>query len=149
MTKIDSSFYLSNQQQTAGSGSNTLGKDAFLKILMAQIKNQSPMDPMKDKEFIAQMTQFSSLEQMTNLSQSMQEFMSSQSMTPVVKYSGLIGREVSYPVRNEETGFATEYQTGTVKAVSQKAGDTKLVLENGQSVHVHDIMKVSKKTTEE
>ncbi|WP_079529850.1 flagellar hook assembly protein FlgD [Halobacillus hunanensis] len=149
MTKIDPSLYLNNQQSTTGPGSNTLGKDAFLKILMAQIQNQSPLDPMKDKEFIAQMTQFSSLEQMTNLSQSMQEFMRSQQMTPVVKYSGLIGKEVTYPVRNEETGFTEEYRTGTVQAVSQKNGETKLVLKNGQSVNVYDITKVSQKMTEE
>ncbi|UOR12723.1 flagellar hook assembly protein FlgD [Halobacillus amylolyticus] len=148
MTRIDSSFYLQNQQQAGGTESNTLGKDAFLKILMAQIQNQSPLEPMKDKEFIAQMTQFSSLEQMTNLSQAMQGFMTSQSVTPVVKYSGLIGKEVTFPAHDDETGAAPE-TTGVVKAVSQKGGETKLELQNGQSVYVYDITKVSETTTEE
>ncbi|UOQ93223.1 flagellar hook assembly protein FlgD [Halobacillus shinanisalinarum] len=148
MTRIDSSFYLQNQQQMGGTESNTLGKDAFLKILMAQIQNQSPLDPMKDKEFIAQMTQFSSLEQMTNMSQAMQGFMTSQSLPPVVKYSGMIGKEVTYPV-HDGTGAATELATGVVKAVSQKEGETKLELQNGESVYVYDITKVSETTTEE
>src|SRR3954449_4971913 len=72
---------------------NVLGKDDFLKLMVAQMKNQDPMNPSDDKDNIAQMAQFSSLEQITNLANATQELANRMSLTQNV---GLIGHNVTY-----------------------------------------------------
>jgi flagellar basal-body rod modification protein FlgD len=72
---------------------NVLGKDDFLKLMVAQMKNQDPMSPADDKDNIAQMAQFSSLEQITNLATATQKLADSMQMTQTL---GLIGHTVSY-----------------------------------------------------
>lgn len=54
-------------------GSNGLDRDDFLKLLITQLQHQDPTSPVEDKDFIAQMAQFSSLEQMTNMSTGFQK----------------------------------------------------------------------------
>ena len=56
--------------QNGRESSHSLGKDDFLKLLVTQLQNQDPTSPMENTEFISQMAQFSSLEQMTNMSNS-------------------------------------------------------------------------------
>ena len=89
------------QQQGGFYGADTaskndvLGKDAFLKLLVTQLQNQDPLNPLDDKEFIAQLAQFSSLEQMTNISEgitSLTEKTAQQDMLSAVNY---IGKEVT------------------------------------------------------
>ncbi len=53
---------------------NSMGKDDFLKILLVELSNQDPTAPLKDRDFIAQMTQFSNLEQMIQLGKSFDNF---------------------------------------------------------------------------
>jgi len=79
-----------------------LGKDDFLKLLLTQLSHQDPTNPVQDKDFIAQMAQFSSLEQMKNISSGIQRMESKQS------YS-VVGKMVSGPdlVSGEDvTGIA-------------------------------------------
>jgi len=69
-----------------------MGKDEFLKILITQLQNQDPTAPMQDKEFIAQMAQFSTLEQMTNMAS---DFSKLSQLLKSGEAIGSLGKEVS------------------------------------------------------
>jgi flagellar basal-body rod modification protein FlgD len=100
-----------------------LGKDDFLKILVGQLKNQDPMDPKGDTEFIGQMTQFSQLEQQTNTAASTNDIAAQLAHTSAL---GLIGRTVSYVDAEGDT------QTGKVEQVDTVDGKASLTV-NGTS----------------
>lgn len=68
-----------------------LDRDAFLKMLIVQLKNQDPLQPMEDREFIAQLAQFSTLEQMQQMNKGLSEMMKANSTFQAVS---LIGRTV-------------------------------------------------------
>lgn len=63
-------FEKQNSNATTNKSKNDLDKDAFLRLLTTQLSNQDPLNPIEDREFIAQLAQFSSLEQMQNLNKS-------------------------------------------------------------------------------
>lgn len=65
MTKVTNVSYQGNQESKLGT--TNLNKDDFLKLLITQLRHQNPLEPMDNKEYIAQLAQFSSLEQMQNL----------------------------------------------------------------------------------
>lgn len=85
-----------NARQTGSMQS--LGKDDFLQLLVTKLQNQDPLKPMEDEDFIAQLAQFSSLEQMNNIADGIStsnewDYLQMQSINNVMA-SGLIGRDV-------------------------------------------------------
>ena len=101
---------------------------------------------MEDKEFIAQMASFSSLEQMMNLSSSFERFAASQNISPVIQYSHLIGKKVEYYNFDEETGELIqplEKITAKVTAVSENKGYAVMELDNGAKIYTDEILKIS------
>ena len=113
---------------------NALGKDDFLKLMVAQMKNQDPMNPSDDKDNIAQMAQFSSLEQITNLANATQELANRLSLTQNV---GLLGHTVTY------TGDDGNAVSGTVDGLDLDAkGTTTLSVAGRTGVDPSDITSV-------
>lgn len=106
-----------------------LGKDDFLKILVAQLSNQDPMQPMQDAEFIGQMAQFSSLEQMTNMNTSINKFVDRQLQSSMTDFADLIGKSVQWQENNEVS-------SGKVEAVLYKEGKVLAELASGKQVDV-------------
>lgn len=125
---------------------SSLGKEAFLKLLVTQLQNQDPTQPLQDREFIAQMTQFSTLEQMTNLNDMFTKFVEAQNIGGL---SNMIGKKVTwtdYVAELDEAGkekWTEVPKEGMVTAISMKGGKTQLVLQDGTKVDVNRIETVT------
>jgi flagellar basal-body rod modification protein FlgD len=108
----------------------SLGKDDFLKLLITQLSHQDPMAPMEDKEFIAQMAQFSTLEQMTSMTS---DFNRIANMIAGSEAASALGKSVEL-VNGENT------VQGTVQAVTRGADPQVLV--NGAYYNWDQVLKV-------
>jgi flagellar basal-body rod modification protein FlgD len=73
-----------------------MGKEQFLKILVAQLQNQDPTKPMEDREMVSQMAQLSVLEQLSNLNQSLSTYLFSNKENNISQYSSMLEKNVSW-----------------------------------------------------
>jgi flagellar basal-body rod modification protein FlgD len=80
----------------SGKSDDIMGKDDFLTLLVAQLKNQDPLNPDEPTEFTAQLAQFSSLEQLTNLNESMENMATSNANSDRFATLQTIGKNVIY-----------------------------------------------------
>ncbi len=115
------------------SGSN-LGKDDFLKLFVAQLQYQNPMDPMQDTEFIGQMASFSTLEQISNMAMANGRIADSLTASNAVS---LIGRTVTYVDANDEI------HTGVVEKVTTTDGKPTLTVSGVDGVDPSTISQVA------
>lgn len=107
----------STSTDTSTTGSSDLGKDAFLQLLVAQMKYQDPLNPNTDTAFVAQLATFSQLEQMQNLSQT----------TTNSQAFGLVGKDVI--VKEESTSGGITYKSGTVDYITISGGEAQLCID--------------------
>jgi len=118
------------QQESAQLPEQTLNQSDFLKLLVAQLSSQDPMNPVSDTDFIAQMAQFSTLQETT----SMQESISS------LQANSLLGQTVQ--VQNGQG----QVDSGVVSAVLFQSGSPELIV-NGQSYTVAQVLSISQAQT--
>jgi len=107
-----------------------LGKNDFLNLLVTQLQYQDPLNPMDDKEFIAQIAQFSSLEQMQNLN---------TTMTSMKAFS-MLGNYVVAQVTDSASG-ELKLVEGNVTNVKTSSGKTYVVV-NGEDIPVENVLEV-------
>lgn len=128
-----------------------MDKDMFMKILIAQLSNQDPTAPMEDKDFIAQMAQFSSLEQMQAIGKTMDTMVLNQHATALLSYSNLIGKNVSYEAESKTTDASGAEQTTTVEetasvvSVKRDGLDIMAELSNGKQISVYELTQIQSK----
>ena len=120
---------------TATAKDKTMGKEAFLTLLIAQLKNQDPLNPMKDTEFVSQLASFSSLEQMSNMSRSLDK---SSAMN-------LIGKQVTD--KDNITGVVTDVNMdssgNTSLNIAYKTTDAKgQLINSSKQVALNNIMEI-------
>ncbi len=111
----------------------SLGKDAFMSLLLAELRNQDPLNPMDDTDFIAQLAQFNALEQLQDMNETLKEFLALQELSQA---SALIGKTVS--------GYTTngQYWTGMVGAVVMRQGRAILQVD-GQEMALNQVTNVT------
>jgi len=116
----------SNQTTTSSTNNQALGKNDFLKLLVTQLRYQDPTEPMDDTQFISQMAQFSSLEQMQNMTTAMQ----------TTQATSMIGKVITW---NSDDG--TE-NIGTVKSAFVSGGQTQLLV-GSQKVDLNEVTTIT------
>ena len=111
-------------------GSSATSKDEFLRLFVTQLKNQSPLDPLKGHEFIAQLAQFSSLEQLTNLNTSFEDNLKFQQLSGGSEF---IGKKAAYI--DPAVGGTAE---GVIQGAITRDGSISLVVQN-REIPISDI----------
>lgn len=130
VTTVSKNNFTNSAKTTEQKG--ILGKDDFLRILTTQLSHQDPSSPLQDKDFIAQMATFSSLEQMTNLNKAFEKFANSQ----MSQYSATIGKEISWTTEESSTP-----STGVVTGVSTQDGNYFYMIGN-QKVPMENVTEI-------
>ena len=126
-TVLNSSILTSNQYRTQQNASalaeQDLGRDAFLKLLTTQLTNQSPLDPMDNEAFVAQLAQFSSVEGIKGMQASLENMVSGMRQEQMVSGANLVGKKVvieggSFIGGNNEDSVGTVNLSGEAESLS-------------------------------
>ncbi|AGA58220.1 flagellar hook capping protein [Thermobacillus composti KWC4] len=130
------SYHVTNVRAAAAdTDRNVMGKDAFLNLLVTQLRNQNPLEPLSNTEYIAQMAQFTSVEQLMNLVTEMSALRNNLGIA-----SGMIGMSVTWSELDQATGQLMTYR-GIVDSIivrdgvtMAKVGDRELSLDSISSM---------------
>ncbi|AMQ87636.1 MULTISPECIES: flagellar hook assembly protein FlgD [Marinobacter] len=109
------------KQDDKARGGSELGKDAFMELMLAQLKNQNPLDPQDNGDFIAQLAQFSSLEEMQNLSSTVEDVAGQFRSSQALQASAMVGKTVLAPSNVGILGNDGEI-TGTIEVPASTGG---------------------------
>ncbi|MGE3724463.1 MAG: flagellar hook capping FlgD N-terminal domain-containing protein [Candidatus Sericytochromatia bacterium] len=140
MPILDPLIFNTPQKAADALPSQQMGKNDFLNLLMVQLRNQDPLNVQDDREFIAQMAQFSSLEQTTNLALALENLVGFQQLT---QGSSLLGKEVE-ALYTSEDGENAESLQGVVTETRMISGEAFVVVDD-KVIPMKNITRVSEK----
>jgi flagellar basal-body rod modification protein FlgD len=127
----------STSATTPSSAQSPLGKDEFLRLLVAQLSAQDPLNPMDSREFSAQLAQFSALEQMTNVNSTLEELVAAQQAMGNSSMISLIGKLVDIPGNSFE--YTQGEPTNLTYTLDSEASTTKVDIYNSTGALVKTI----------
>lgn len=128
ISAIQSAGAAAQAAASAKSNSTTLGKDDFLKLLTTQMQQQDPTQPMDNTAFVAQLAQFSSLEQMNNVNDTLTKMLTSQNTALQTSATSMVGKTAVF---NSDQVVLTAGQAVTVNAnLPQIAGNVNLTIQD-------------------
>ena len=133
-TAITSTGTSTTPTTTSASDNAELGKDQFLKLFVAQLQHQDPMNPMEDSDFMGQMASFSTLEQVTTMASANAARAANLQLSQSV---GLIGRTVTWTDADDVS------HTGVVEKVSHKDGQPVLTVSGTEGVDPTAITQIA------
>jgi flagellar basal-body rod modification protein FlgD len=93
---INKQTSVDNPLADSARGSNKLGKDEFLKLLMAQLGHQDPTNPADSEAFVAQLAQFATLELQQNANSSLEGLLMAQASANQTAITGFVGKDIVY-----------------------------------------------------
>lgn len=126
---IDSLIGVNQPSSTSSSSSgSSLGPDAFLQLLTAELKNQDPTNPQDPTQSVTQLAQMSALQYSQQLSSSFQNF---QSNFGVMQAASLIGKQATVSVGGTGTGGNSSTVTGTIQSVEVQNGQPYFTMTDG------------------
>ena len=132
-TILNSSILTSNQYRTQQNATalaeQELGRDAFLKLLTTQLTNQSPLDPMDNEAFVAQLAQFSSVEGIKGMQASLENMVSGMRQEQMVSGANLVGKKIvieggSFIGGNNEDSIGSVNLSGNAESLSFNVYDS-------------------------
>lgn len=149
---IDSSSFLNNltieNKNTSAKEAETNDKDMFMRLMLAQLENQNPLQPQDGTQFLAQLAQFSSLEGISKLNTSVQDIASLYRSTQALQATALVGRSVQ--VDGSKGYFdGSNDMSGVIKS-GQAATDATMTVKDskGSVVATYEIGNVSSEETD-
>ena len=126
---------------TATTKTIAMSKDDFLKMLIAQLKNQDPTSPQQGTEFATQMAQFASVEQLTNVNMALQSQNQNSLNLISAQAINLIGKEITAQTAADKDGTPGTVITGQVTAVNFKNRAASFTV-NGQDIPFTALLSV-------